>query len=36
MRDKGDGFCNLSALPKNQGKKGAAVDDGPLYDSTQP
>ncbi len=33
------GSCTATvkvSVPKNQGKKGAAVDDGPLYNSTQP
>ena len=29
------GAVNVS-VPKNQGKYGAAIDDGPLYDSTAP
>ena len=37
--DGHNGACSgeiLVRVPKNQGKKGAAVDDGPLYDSTIP
>ncbi len=37
--DGNGGTCSATvqvSVPKNQGKKGAAVDDGPLYDSTQP
>jgi|GEM_PF-649418 len=37
--DGNGGVCTTTvqvSVPKNQGKKGVAVDDGPLYDSTQP
>lgn len=37
--DGNGGNCSATtqvSVPKNQGKKGAAVDDGPLYNSTQP
>ena len=35
--DGNGGSCTgevLVSVPKSQGKKGAAVDDGPLFDST--
>jgi hypothetical protein len=35
--DGKNGTCSgtvMVSVPKSQGKKGAAVDDGPLYDST--
>ena len=37
--DGNGGSCSATvkvSVPKNQGKKGAAVDDGPLHNSTQP